>query len=122
MNARLLFLAAGLTLLGAGVATAEDTTSTAPTPLFHGTSHDCDADNFGGHLPQGFSCRGTGTGVGICANARDKRLISYDVQADYCHLEWLNVSQAQLENTLRFLKCQGANPECATAAFSNKRK
>jgi hypothetical protein len=93
------------------------------TPLFHGVYNDCEADNLGGHLPQGFMCRGIGTGVGICANSDDKRLISYTVQGgsyNLCHLDWMNVSQAQREATFQYLRCKDAMPVCATAAFGNR--
>jgi hypothetical protein len=67
----------------------------AQRALFHGTMHDCDGVNFGGHLPKGFICRGTGTGVGICA----KPEVGYDVQggpAGYCHLDWVTADELQL--------------------------
>jgi hypothetical protein len=84
---------------------------------------DCVANNFGGHLPDGFACRGFGTGVGICAKPGDGRLISYDVQggtSGYCHLDWKTVSQDNLRQTFQYLKCEGSNPECSSTAFGDK--
>ncbi len=56
------------------------------TPIFHGTAHDCDGPDFGGHLPKGFTCTGTGTGIATCTNG--KKTISTDVQVNYCHIDW----------------------------------
>jgi hypothetical protein len=57
-------------------------------PIFHGAANDCDGPNFGGHLPKGFVCKGTGTGVATCLKPGDARIISTDVQVNYCHLDW----------------------------------
>ena len=110
---------AALTVLLASV-----TPPAVAQPLFHGTLHDCDSDDFGSHLPKGFVCRGTGTGVGVCAKPGDRRVISYDVQggpvdppSGYCHLDWVTVDETRLRKTRQYVKCKGSNPECATAAF-----
>jgi hypothetical protein len=96
-------------------------------PLFHGKLHDCDAgDDFGGHLPKGFVCRGSGTGVGSCLKPGDRRVISYDVQGGpvdppggYCHLDWVTANESQLKQLRRYIDCKGSNAECAEAAFRN---
>lgn len=93
-------------------------------PLFHSTLHDCDGDDFSGHLPKGFVCRGSGTGVGFCLKPGDRRVIGYDVQggpvdppSGYCHLDWVAVNESKLKQYRQYLKCKGSTPECATAAF-----
>ena len=58
------------------------------TPLYHGAARDCDGPNFGGHLPKGFVCEGTGTGVATCRKPGDKRVVGTDVQGNSCHLDW----------------------------------
>jgi hypothetical protein len=95
-----------------------------PQPVFHGTLRDCDGEDFGGHLPKGFVCRGAGTGVGSCLKPGDPRVISYDVQggpglpqSGYCHLDWIAVSDSQLKQLRRYINCQGSNFECQAAAF-----
>lgn len=58
-------------------------------PLFHGVAHDCDGPRSGGHVPIGFMCKGAGTGLAVCSKPGDKRLISIDVQTNYCHIDVL---------------------------------
>jgi hypothetical protein len=99
------------------LAIASPALADSSAPLFHGVAQDCASDNFGGHMPKGFACRGTGTGVGICAKADDPRLVSYDVQIGYCHLDWISATRARVKQTLQYLNCDGSNPECANAAF-----
>jgi hypothetical protein len=96
-----------------------------PQMLFYGGTHDCDGQNFGGHLPEGFVCRGTGTGVGICAKSGDTRIVRYEVAvtpqapSGYCRLDFSKVSQMDLNIVFKYLKCKGSMPDCAIAAFSN---
>jgi hypothetical protein len=85
-------------------------------PIFQGTAHDCDGDNFGGHLPPGYKCRGAGTGVGSCFKPGTHRIISYDVQ-DYCHLDSIPATKKELDQLRRYIECKGANPDCAATAF-----
>lgn len=59
-------------------------------PIFHGAMHDCDGPDFGDHLPKGFICKGTGTGVAVCTRQGDRRVISVDIQVNYCHLDWVS--------------------------------
>jgi hypothetical protein len=61
----------------------------AATIVFHGSYEDCSKGEFGGHIPPGFVCHGTGTGVGMCTNPRERRSIVYDIQLEYCHLDWV---------------------------------
>src|SRR5580704_10740443 len=105
MNALALALAVALVCSAATAAVAQ--------PIFHGTLHDCDGDDFSGHLPKGFVCRGAGTGVGICLKPGDRRVISYDVQggpdlppSGYCHLDWVAVNASQLQQDRRYMKCK----------------
>lgn len=78
--------------------------------LFHGTAHDCDGPDFGGHLPRGFLCKGAGTGVGSCSKPGDNRVISYDVQGGpylppegYCHLDWVKLPAGEIQPTPEML-------------------
>ena len=93
-------------------------------PLFHGTLHDCDGDDFGGHLPKGFICRGIGTGVGYCLEAGGRRVISYDAQggselppSGYCHLDWTPMKELEFKRFRMYIECNGAAPECAAKAL-----
>jgi hypothetical protein len=74
---------AGLMIAALSAASASAATY---TPLFHGAAKDCDGPNFGGHVPNGFTCKGTGTGVAVCT--KGGKTISADVQVNYCHLDW----------------------------------
>jgi hypothetical protein len=84
-------------------------------PLFRGALHDCEGPNFSGHLPEGFGCRGYGTGVGVCAKAGDNRVVIYDLQVGYCHLDFSEANQSQLKRIFQYLQCKGSNPECGPA-------
>lgn len=92
-------------------------------PLFHGAAHDCDGPNFSDHLPTGFVCRGVGTGVGICARTNDNCVVVYNVAPSinstegHCYLDLFPVSRDEMRQTLQYLKCKGAMPDCSIASF-----
>jgi hypothetical protein len=99
-----------------------NTPSSPPTrPLYHGPISTCDGgDDFGGHLPRGFVCRGYGTGVGICLEAGGKRAIGYELPGmlgSYCQLDWIIFTNAQLQQWRTFIECDGSMPDCYHAAF-----
>ena len=92
-------------------------------PLFRGSAHDCDGPNFSGHLPSGFVCRGMGTGNGICARTNDNHVVIYNVVPStnstewLCYLDLFLVSRDELKQTLQYLNCKGAMPDCSIASF-----
>ena len=95
-----------------------------PCLLFYGSTNDCDGPNLGGHLPDGFACRGTGTGEGICVKPGDNRIIRYEVGAPsnlpggLCRLDFSKADHGDLKRVFQYLRCKGPMPDCATAAFS----
>ena len=94
-----------------------------PQVLFYGGAHDCDGPSFSGHLPEGFACRGTGTGVGICVKPGDNRIVRYGVAATsqapngYCRLDFSKATQNDLNRVFQYLLCKGSMPDCANDAF-----
>ena len=90
-------------------------------PLFHGSAHDCDDPNFSGHLPSGFVCRGTGTGSGIRAKTNDNHVVIYNIAPSInsteglCYLDLFPVGRYEMKQTLQYLRCKGAMPDCSIA-------
>jgi hypothetical protein len=103
---------------------ASNAPSSPPTrPLFRGPASVCDGDNFAGHLPSGFVCRGYGTGLGICLEVGGKRAVTYEINPEYdqyCHLDWISLTNRQLQQSRSFLACKGPVPDCATKSFSQQ--
>ena len=64
-------------------------------------------------LPQGFTCRGTGTGIGICVKNGDRRVIQYAVAPGVCQLDFANANERQWTKARKYLDCKGTMPECS---------
>jgi hypothetical protein len=117
-------IVAGASFPLASIGSAQVASNASSSPaLFHGPASACDGDNFGGHLPSGFVCRGYGTGLGICLEVGGKRAVTYEINPEYdkyCYLDWVNLTNRQLQQSRSFLACNEPIPDCVTKSFSQQ--